>query len=106
MLEVEPARAAPGEAFRVRGEAFDDRGGCDDVGPVLRRSRPDRDVPVSFGQGPGTWRLATVDADRHLSFDVRVRVPAGAEPGEAAVEAGGGWHAPEERFVVLGSRAD
>ena len=105
MLEAEPARAAPGEPFRLRGEIFA-RGGCDDVGPGLRRSRPDRGVTVSFGQGPRTWKLATVDAGRDLSFDVRVRVPAGAEPGKAVVEARGSSFAPEKRFVVLGGRTD
>lgn len=105
MLEVEPARASPGEAFRLRGEAFA-RGECDDVGPGFRRSRPDRDVPVSFEQGSRTWELATVDADRDLSFEVRVRVPAGAELGKAVVKAEGSWFAPEKRFAVLEERTN
>lgn len=97
MIEAEPARGAPGEAFRVRGEAFGNA--CDDVGPLLDRSEPLEDVRIVFRQGSREWTLATVDADRQKSFDVRVRVPVGTETGRATVSAG---EFSSERFVVLG----
>jgi hypothetical protein len=97
MIEAEPARGAPGEAFLVRGKAFGN--GCDDVGPVLDGSEPLQDVRIVFRQGSREWLLATVDADRRLSFDVRVRVPVDTESGRATVSAG---EFSSERFVVLG----
>ncbi len=105
MIEVEPPRAAPGGAFRVHGEAFGR--GCDDVGPVLEPSEPLRDVRLVFRQGPHQWELATVDADRRLSFDARLRVPDDAEPGRAVMRAA--WPMkdrflmPEDHIRVLGN---
>ena len=97
MIEAEPARGAPGEAFRVRGEAF--ANGCDDAGPVLDRSEPLEDVRIVFRRGSRERTLATVDADRRPSFDVGVRVPVGTETGRATVSAGG---FSSGRFVILG----
>jgi len=104
MIEVEPAQAAPGGEFIVRGEAFSK--GCDDTGPTIGPSEPLRDVLLVFGQGPRRWELATVDADRRLSFEARVRVPEEAGPGRAVVRAA--WPTkdrflePQDRMRVLG----
>jgi hypothetical protein len=59
-------------------------------------------VTVLFRQDGRTWRLAILDADRDLAFETRLRVPAGAEPGPARVQAvlRSGERA-EERLVVL-----
>ena len=92
-LEAEPARAAPGAKFRLRGSGFSS--GCDEI-------RPAQGVRVTFRQGGKTWTLATVDADRNLTFDAALRVPVGAEPGRATLRATprSGERA-EERFVAL-----
>lgn len=97
-LEAEPARAAPGTKFRLRGNNFSS--GCGEN--VRRRIRPAQGIHVTFRQDGQTWTLATVDADRNLTFDARLRIPAGAEPGRATVRAAprAGDRA-EERFVVL-----
>ena len=81
MIEVEPHRAAPGEAFRVHGEAFGR--GCDDVGPILDDPKPMHDIRLVLRQGSREWGVATVDADRRLFFDARLRVPTDAESGRA-----------------------
>jgi hypothetical protein len=59
-------------------------------------------VAILFRQDGKTWRLATLDADQGPTFDVGLRVPAGAEPGPAKVQAvpRSGERA-EGRFVVL-----
>jgi hypothetical protein len=59
-------------------------------------------VTILFRQDDRTWRLTTLDADRNLAFEAGLRVPAGAEPGRAKVQAvlRSGDRA-EERFVVL-----
>ncbi|MDQ4126840.1 MAG: hypothetical protein M3151_02625 [Actinomycetota bacterium] len=92
-LEAEPARAASGGSFRLRGNNF--ASSCE-------RLKPAQGVRLAFRQGGKTWKLATVDADRSLAFDAGLRVPAGAEPGRASVQATtrSGGHV-EERFVVL-----
>jgi hypothetical protein len=92
-LEAEPARAAQGAKFRLHGAGFSP--GCD-------RIRPAHDVRIDFRQDGKTWKLATVDADRSLTFGAKLRVPAGARPGWATVRATtrSGERA-EERFVVL-----
>ena len=103
MIEVEPPRAASGDEFSVRGEAFAE--GCDDTGPIIEPSEPLRDVRLVFGQGLRRWELATVDADRRLSFEARVRVPEDAGPGRAIVRAA--WPMkdpflrPQDRMRVL-----
>ena len=103
MIEVEPPRAAPGGEFIVRGKAFAE--GCDDTGPIIEPSEPLRDVRLVFGQGLRRWELATVDADRRLSFEARVRVPEDAGPGRAVVRAA--WPTkdpflgPQDRLRVL-----
>ncbi len=103
MSEVESPRAAPGGEFLVRGEAFAE--GCDDTGPVIEPSEPLREVRIVFGQGLRRWELATVDADRRLSFEARVRVPKGAGPGRGVVRAA--WPMsdpflrPQDRMRVL-----
>lgn len=92
-LKAEPTRAAPGVEFRLRGSGFSS--GCDEV-------RPARDIRIVFRQDGKTWTLATVDADRRLAFDVRLRVPDGAEPGRAALRATPRFCGlVEERFLVL-----
>lgn len=92
-LGAEPARAAPGATFRLRGNGF--FSGCDEI-------RPAHDVRIDFRQDGKTWKLATVDADRRLSLGARLRVPAGAEPGQATVRATTRSGAlVEERFLVL-----
>lgn len=75
-LETEPASAAPGTKFQLRGNGF--TSDCDEI-------RPARDIRIDFRQNGRTWELATVDADRQLTFDARVRVPTGARPGQATV---------------------
>lgn len=92
-LRAEPARAAPGAAFRLRGRGFSS--GCDGVGPA-------RGIGVHFLQAGKSWRLATLDADRDLTFDARLRVPADARPGRATVRATTrSGEREEEPFVVL-----
>ncbi len=92
-LRIEPARAAPGATFRLRGEGFPS--GCDTV-------RPARDIRIDFRQGERTWKLTTVDADRRHTFDARLRVPAGARPGRATVRAATRCGEPaEEKLLVL-----
>ncbi len=83
-LEVEPARAAPGEPFQVRGENFFK--GCDDTGSD-ETEKPRRNVRVVFVQGDQRWKLATVDANRNFAFDAKLKVPADAAPGRAVVSA-------------------
>ena len=92
-LEAAPARAAPGATFQVSGSGFSS--GCDKI-------RPARDVRIDFRQNGRTWKLATVDADGQLTFDARMRVPAGARAGQATVRATtrAGEHV-KERFIVL-----
>ena len=100
MIEVESPQAAPGGEFRVHGEAFGR--GCDDVGPVLDPSKPVQNIRLVFHQGSREWELATVDADRRLEFDVRLRVPTDAESGRASVIAADVPDASAESFFVLG----
>ncbi len=99
MIEVEPRRAAPGGTFRVRGEAF---GTCDDTGPLLDASKPMRNIRLILRRGSWEREVATVDADRRLSFDARLRVPAESEPGRACVVAAGAPEASAGCFLVLG----
>ena len=92
-LEVDPARAAPGASFRLRGSNF--ASSCE-------RIKPAKGIRIDFRQGGRTWRMASVDADRDLSFESRLRVPAGAGPGRAVVRATTRSGEPvEKRFVVL-----
>lgn len=92
-LEAEPAQAAPGAKFRLRGNNFPS--GCGEI-------KPAQGVRITFMQDGKTWTLATVDADRNLAFGARLRVPAGAEPGRATVRATPRSGEPvEERFLVL-----
>jgi hypothetical protein len=92
-IEAVPARAASGAKFRLHGHDFSS--GCDG-------GTPSSGVTILFRQDGRTWRLATLDADRNLAFEAGLRVPAGAEPGLAKVQAvlRSGDRA-EERFVVL-----
>ena len=93
-LGAEPARAAPGAKFRLRGDGFSS--GCAKI-------RPAQDVRIDFRQDGKTWRLATVAADRRLAFDVELRVPERAEPGQATVRATTrSGEQTEERFAVPG----
>jgi hypothetical protein len=86
-----PARAAAGEKFRLHGHAFSGCGGT-----------PSNDVKILFRQHGKTWRLTTLDADRKMSFEARLRVPANAEPGPATVQAVlRSGERTQERFVVL-----
>ena len=92
-IEATPARAAAGSNFRLRGHGFS--AGCDG-------STPSRDVKILFRQDGRTWRLTTLDAPSNTTFEAGLRVPAGARPGPARVQAvpPTGERA-EERFVVL-----
>jgi hypothetical protein len=92
-IEATPARAAAGSNFRLRGHGFS--AGCDG-------NMPSRDVRILFRQDGRTWRLTTLDAPSNTTFEAGLRVPAGAGPGPARVQAvlPSGERA-EERFVVL-----
>lgn len=92
-IKAVQARAAAGAKFRLHGHDFSS--GCGG-------GTPSRGVTILFRQDGRTWRLATLDADRNLAFEAGLRVPAGAEPGLAKVQAvlRSGERA-EERFVVL-----
>jgi hypothetical protein len=92
-IEAVPARAAAGAKFRLRGHDFSS--GC-------RGGPPSSGVSILFRQDGKTWRLEILDADRNMAFESGLRVPAGAEPGPAKVQAvlRSGERA-EERFVVL-----
>ena len=92
-IEAVPARAAAGAKFRLHGHDFSS--GCGG-------GTPSSGVTILFRQDSRTWRLTTLDADRNLAFEAGLRVPAGAEPGLAKVQAvlRSGDRA-EERFVVL-----
>jgi hypothetical protein len=83
--EVEPSRAAPGEAFRLSGGGFG--GGCDDSNLPFRPDPPQQDIRIEMRQGGKAWDLATVDAGGppRYAIDVRLRVPEGAEPGRAVI---------------------
>ena len=92
-LEVEPARGATGATFWLHGNNFST--GCE-------RLRPAKDIRVDFRQDGKTRRLATVDAGRDLTFDVKLHVPAGARFGQATVRATTrSGELFEEHFVVL-----
>jgi hypothetical protein len=92
-IEAVPARAAAGTKFRLHGHDF--ASGCSG-------GTPSSGVTILFRQDSRTWRLKTLDANRNLAFEAGLRVPAGAEPGLAKVQAvlHSGDRA-EERFVVL-----
>lgn len=92
-IEAIPARAATGDKFRLRGHDFSsDCGG----------GTPSHDVKILFRQDGRTWRLATLDADRDMAFAAGLRVPVGARPGPAKVQAvPGSGERTGERFVVL-----
>jgi len=87
-----PARAAAGEKFRLHGHDFSS--GCGGT--------PSNEVKILFRQHGKTWRLTTLDADREMSFEARLRVPANAEPGPATVQAVlRSGERTGERFLVL-----
>jgi hypothetical protein len=92
-IEAVPARAAAGAKFRLRGHDFSSSCGG---------GTPSNGVTILFQQDSRTWRLKTLDANRNLAFEAGLRVPAGAKPGLAKVQAvlRSGDRA-EERFVVL-----
>lgn len=91
-IEAVPARAAAGAKFRLLGHDFSGCGG----------GTPSRDVTILFRQDGRSWRLTTLDADRNMAFEAGLRVPAGAEPGLAKVQAlPRSGERTEERFVVL-----
>jgi hypothetical protein len=91
-IEAVPARAEAGTNFRLRGH---DLFGCG-------RNTPSRDIDILFRQDGKIWKLTTLDAGRNDAFDTRLRVPAGAEPGPARVQAIARFgERTEERFVVL-----
>lgn len=92
-VEAAPARVAPGATFRLHGAGFSTA--CDE-------SKPEQGIRIDFSQGGRIWKLATVEADSQLTFDARMRVPAGARAGQATVLATtrSGEHA-KERFIVL-----
>jgi hypothetical protein len=92
-LEARPARATPETTFRLHGEGFS---------TVCNEARPAQDIRIDFRQNGRIWKLATVDADRDLTFDTRLRVPAGARSGQATVRATTlTGELVEEQFVLL-----
>jgi hypothetical protein len=92
-IEVAPARAAAGARFRLLGHNF--ASGCDTI-------TPSRNVEIFFRQGGNIWKLATLDADRTLAFDTRLRVPKNAAPGPATLLANTrSGERVETRFLVL-----
>jgi hypothetical protein len=92
-IEATPARAEAGTKFRLRGHGFS---------PGCGRNTPSRGIEVFFRQDGKTWKLTTLDADRKKAFEARLRVPAGAEPGPARVQAiPRSGERTGERFVVL-----
>jgi hypothetical protein len=92
-LEAKPARGAAGTKFRLSGRAFSS--GC-------RKNTPARGVRIYFLQSGKTWKLETLDADRGLTFETRLIVPAGAKPGPATVRATTRYgEAVEDHFLVL-----
>ena len=94
-IEAKPARAAPGEHFRMRGYNFSS--GCEGTGIT-----PAHGIRIYLKQGGKTWKLATLDTDESLTFDARLRIPASARQGPARVQAISRSDEPaEERFVVL-----
>ena len=95
---MEPPRAAVGEEFHLHGVAFA-RGGCE------MPAEPNRGVRVELRQGSKAWELASVDVGRGSTFDVRLRVPTGARPGQAMVSVAGGSKTAEEPFTVTDKAA-
>lgn len=94
-IEALPARATAGEKFRLRGYGFSS--GCDGAG-----IKPATGIRIYFRQDGRIWRLATLDADRNLTFVTNLRVPAGADPGRASVQADAGSEKlVKTPFVVL-----
>jgi len=92
-IDAVPARAAAGAKFLLRGHDFSS--GCGG-------GTPSRDVTILFRQDGRTWKLTTLDADRNMAFEAGLRVPAGAEPGPARVQAIlRSGERTEERFIVL-----
>lgn len=97
-LNAEPTRAAPGEAFTVRGGGF--VVGCNDTGEGTPEP-PDGDVRVDLRQKERTWRLATLSADEKYVVEGSVTVPPDARPGRATVVASGDSGRAREPFVIL-----
>lgn len=98
-VEAEPARVAPGEALRLRGEGFS----ADCADNPSAREGPDRGVRVELRQGPRTWDLATVSADPDDSFEVELEVPGNAKPGRAVVSAAGNMGEARDGVLVSGN---
>ena len=106
-VEAEPARAAPAEPFRLRGEGFADHSGPgnplqDDCPRIL----PERGIRVEFVQGDKTWELSRLNAgeEERGVFEAKLEVPADAEPGEAVVKATGPASSSDSGQVPLGAR--
>jgi hypothetical protein len=92
-IKTVPARAAAGAKFRLRGHTFSS--GCDGVTPA-------HGVTILFRQDGKTWKLATLDANRNLAFDTRLRVPKNARPCRSTVLADTRCgECVETRFLVL-----
>ncbi len=86
---VEPARAAPGETFRLYGGGF--REGCNDTGfaglPFLKEPAR-QDIRVEMRQGGKSWALASglaASDPPDYALDVDLEVPADAKPGRAMI---------------------
>ena len=92
-IEVVPARAAAGAKFRLHGHDF--ASGCSG-------GTPSSGVTILFRQDSRTWRLKTLDANRNLAFDTRLRVPKNARPCRSTVLADTRCgECVETRFLVL-----
>lgn len=88
-IDVRPLGGSPGEELVVTGRGWGDN--CYDTGPppegqgVLGRALDD--IEIVFSQGAGEWVVATGSANPGYEFEVTVRVPRDARPGDATVAA-------------------
>ncbi len=83
---VEPSRLDPGETFRLHGGGF--RDGCNDSNLPFGKEPARQDIRVEMRQGGKSWNLASGlaagDPPDYI-LDVKLKVPARAEPGRAVV---------------------
>lgn len=106
-LQAKPSQVAPSESLLLRGEDFSILGECDDTGTPGDEDiggaqfEPQRDIPIEFRQGSKTWDLGTVDADQNSNFNMKIKVPANAVPGEAIVAATGEYETVRESIAIL-----
>lgn len=83
---MEPSRASPGETFRLHGGGF--RDGCNDTNLPFLKEPPQQDIRVEMRQGGRSWTLASglaAGGPPDYTLDVKLKVPADAEPGRAVI---------------------